>query len=96
MDTGRCPEHLPEPEPPKVLALTLHRGLYDVGVFCTCLQKWHWGQVRADSITTARILAQPLINRMHRESSARWLRVAELAAMVAKVQRQRSRKRTKV
>lgn len=93
LETGRCPEHLPEAEPPKVVRSPSKKGVFDVGVFCTCLQRWHWAEVKAIGAAHARVLATNIIARMYRESGDRWDLVVEQAKKAGKAQRRKAQLR---
>lgn len=72
LDTCRCIEHLPEAPPPRVVQTTHTRGLYEVGLFCTCLQRWTWETVKARSLKAAREASTPIIRKLFQQSAERW------------------------
>lgn len=91
LDTGRCIEHLPASPPPKVARSIRQEDVFDVGVWCPCLQRWEWSGVEAPSLRVAKERARPIIARLLVESADRWQLVGTLAREAGRVQRRRSR-----
>lgn len=87
VDTGHCIPHLPDAPAPRVDTLSV-KGQYNVGVFCTCLQRWHWEVVKARSLRAAKEAATPIIRKLYLESAERWDVVRLQARDAGAVQRQ--------
>ncbi len=90
LETNRCIQHLPEAEPPKVAKAYITRGQYNVGIFCTYLQRWEWETVSATSLKSAKTKAPDIIARLLHESADRWAGVSTQAAQASAKARQRA------
>jgi len=82
---GKCVDHMPETPLPRVVSCPNQR--YDVGVFCTCLQRWNWVSIEAKSFRSAMIKAKPIIVQLRKESADRWGDVIRQAKNAAGEQR---------
>jgi hypothetical protein len=89
LDTGHCIQHLPDAPKPRV-DTTSTRGQYNVGVFCTCLHRWHWEIVKARTLKAAKVAAIPVIKKLYQESADRWDGVRLQARDAGSAQRQQS------
>jgi hypothetical protein len=89
LDTSHCIQHLPEAPKPRVDTTSV-RGQYNVGIFCTCLQRWRWETVKARTLRAAKVAAVPTIKKLYQESADRWDGVRLQARDAGTAQRQQS------